>query len=69
MFPQTKSFSTRRDGSCLTSECICACESLSANYRSGDPWNQTPADNPNWLEQFKKDVGLLDEASPSQVLD
>ncbi|KAJ4257883.1 hypothetical protein NW757_003511 [Fusarium falciforme] len=38
-------------------------------FDDGDPWNQTPADNPNWLEQFKKDVGLLDEASPSQVLD
>ncbi|KAI8717166.1 hypothetical protein NCS52_00791500 [Fusarium sp. LHS14.1] len=38
-------------------------------FDDGDPWNQTPADNPNWLEQFKKDVGLLDGASPSQVLD
>ncbi|RSL47369.1 hypothetical protein CEP54_013429 [Fusarium duplospermum] len=38
-------------------------------FDDGDPWNQTPADNPNWLLQFKKDVGLFDEESPSQVLD
>ncbi|KAF4472931.1 homeobox and C2H2 transcription factor [Fusarium albosuccineum] len=38
-------------------------------FDDGDPWNQTPADNPVWLQQFKKDVGLLPTESPSQVLD
>ncbi|CAI6092886.1 unnamed protein product [Clonostachys chloroleuca] len=23
-----------------------------------DPWNQTPADNPDWLREFKKETGL-----------
>ncbi|KAM5376891.1 hypothetical protein ACJZ2D_005235 [Fusarium nematophilum] len=27
-------------------------------YDDGDPWNQTPADNPDWLREFKRDVGL-----------
>lgn len=25
----------------------------------GDPWNQTAADLPDWLERFKRDIGLL----------
>ncbi|KAJ3528431.1 hypothetical protein NM208_g10202 [Fusarium decemcellulare] len=32
-------------------------------YNDGDPWNQTVADNPVWLQQFKIDVGVL---KPSQ---
>ncbi|RMJ14881.1 hypothetical protein CDV36_005447 [Fusarium kuroshium] len=28
-------------------------------YNDGDPWNQTVADNPAWLRQFKIDVGIL----------
>ncbi|CAG9948865.1 unnamed protein product [Clonostachys rosea f. rosea IK726] len=27
-------------------------------YDSDDPWNQTPADNPDWLREFKKETGL-----------
>ncbi|KAJ3454589.1 hypothetical protein MRS44_013189 [Fusarium solani] len=27
-------------------------------YDDGDPWNQTPADNPDWLREFKRDIGL-----------
>lgn len=27
-------------------------------YDDDDPWNQTPADNVEWLERFKRDVGL-----------
>ncbi|KAH6655838.1 hypothetical protein BKA67DRAFT_592008 [Truncatella angustata] len=27
-------------------------------YDDDDPWNQTPADNPSWLQHFKQDVGL-----------
>ena len=32
-------------------------------FGSGDPWNQTPADNPEWLLQFKESVGLIDPAA------
>ena len=28
-------------------------------YEYDDPWNQTRADNPMWLEQFKKQTGLI----------
>ncbi|KAM5378812.1 hypothetical protein ACJZ2D_004285 [Fusarium nematophilum] len=28
-------------------------------FDDDDPWNQTPADNPDWLREFKKDVGLI----------
>lgn len=28
---------------------------------SDDPWNQTAADNAQWLRQFKRDVGILVE--------
>jgi hypothetical protein len=28
-------------------------------YDGDDPWNQTPADYPDWLWHFKKDVGIL----------
>ncbi|KAL2675697.1 hypothetical protein Neosp_011887 [[Neocosmospora] mangrovei] len=28
-------------------------------YNDGDPWNQTVAENPAWLRQFKIDVGIL----------
>ncbi|KPM45567.1 hypothetical protein AK830_g960 [Neonectria ditissima] len=32
-----------------------------------DPWNQTPADNDEWLREFKSDVGLLtDDVSESR---
>jgi hypothetical protein len=27
-------------------------------YDGDDPWNQTPADFPNWLWRFKRDVGI-----------
>ncbi|KAH7169936.1 hypothetical protein EDB81DRAFT_850878 [Dactylonectria macrodidyma] len=27
-------------------------------YDDDDPWNQTPADNPDWLRDFKRDAGL-----------
>ncbi|KAM0355203.1 hypothetical protein ACHAPU_001069 [Fusarium lateritium] len=28
-------------------------------YNDDDPWNQTPADNNQWLEMFKKEVGII----------
>ncbi|KAL7904912.1 hypothetical protein GGI35DRAFT_472105 [Trichoderma velutinum] len=28
-------------------------------FEEDDPWNQTPADNPQWLEDFKINVGLI----------
>jgi hypothetical protein len=34
-------------------------------FDSDDPWNQTPADNPEWLLQFKESVGLIDPAENS----
>jgi hypothetical protein len=27
-------------------------------YDGDDPWNQTPADFPNWLSRFKREVGI-----------
>lgn len=32
---------------------------------SDDPWNQTAADNVQWLQQFKQDVGILDANDPN----
>ncbi|EEU38098.1 uncharacterized protein NECHADRAFT_48111 [Fusarium vanettenii 77-13-4] len=29
-------------------------------YDSDDMWNQTPADNPNWLSEFKKECGFFE---------
>lgn len=34
-------------------------------YDDDDPWNQTPADNFEWLREFKRDVGLLVDDSSS----
>lgn len=31
---------------------------------SDDPWNQTAADNAEWLQRFKRDVGILEDAGP-----
>jgi len=28
-------------------------------YDGDDPWNQTPADFPNWLSRFKREVGIV----------
>ncbi|KAL9573064.1 hypothetical protein ACKAV7_002749 [Fusarium commune] len=28
-------------------------------YNDDDPWNQTPADHAQWLEMFKKEVGII----------
>lgn len=30
-------------------------------FPSDDPWNQTAADNAEWLRRFKKEVGILDD--------
>ncbi|UNI19577.1 hypothetical protein JDV02_005755 [Purpureocillium takamizusanense] len=32
-------------------------------FDDDDPWNQTAADNPEWLMRFKRDVGLLPQES------
>ncbi|KAL2015427.1 hypothetical protein VTK56DRAFT_5505 [Thermocarpiscus australiensis] len=32
-------------------------------YEDDDPWNQTAADNAEWLRRFKRDVGLLTDPS------
>lgn len=34
-------------------------------YDDDDSWNQTPADNVEWLREFKRDVGLLVDDSSS----
>ncbi|KAK1589845.1 homeobox and C2H2 transcription factor [Colletotrichum navitas] len=31
------------------------------SFEDDDPWNQTPADNPDWLRDFKREMGILDE--------
>ncbi|KKA29911.1 hypothetical protein TD95_001473 [Thielaviopsis punctulata] len=33
-------------------------------YDDDDPWNQTAADNVEWLRRFKRDVGLLCDGGP-----
>lgn len=34
------------------------------NLASDDPWNYTAADNAEWLERFKRDIGLAPEDGP-----
>ncbi|TIC95311.1 Homeobox protein 4 [Colletotrichum higginsianum] len=37
------------------------------SFEDDDPWNQTPADNADWLRDFKREMGILDgELSTSQ---
>ncbi|KAJ0313932.1 hypothetical protein Brms1b_007352 [Colletotrichum noveboracense] len=31
------------------------------SFEDDDPWNQTPADNPDWLREFKREMGILQE--------
>ncbi|KAF6824814.1 homeobox and c2h2 transcription factor [Colletotrichum musicola] len=31
------------------------------SFEDDDPWNQTPADVPEWLREFKREMGILDE--------
>ncbi|KAK8051814.1 homeobox and C2H2 transcription factor [Apiospora rasikravindrae] len=38
-------------------------------YDDDDKWNQTPADNPEWLRQFKQNVGILPRDSRQEQLD
>lgn len=33
-------------------------------YDDDDPWNQTAADNAEWLQRFKRDVGMVKDAGP-----
>ncbi|POR39350.1 Homeobox protein 4 [Tolypocladium paradoxum] len=33
-------------------------------YDDDDPWNQTAADNAEWLQRFKRDVGIIKEPGP-----
>jgi hypothetical protein len=40
-------------------------------YDGDDPWNQTPADFPNWLERFKREVGIVEyteAVDPSELM-
>lgn len=36
-------------------------------YADDDPWNQTPADNPEWLTLFKEGVGLGSASDPFEA--
>ncbi|KAH8201312.1 hypothetical protein TruAng_004556 [Truncatella angustata] len=39
-------------------------------YDDDDPWNQTAADNAEWLQRFKRDVGILQpESGPGLTTD
>ncbi|KAL9094165.1 MAG: hypothetical protein Q9165_003580 [Trypethelium subeluteriae] len=38
-------------------------------YDNDDPWNQTAADNPDWLTLFKKAHGLLDSSNDAKIID
>ena len=38
-------------------------------YDNGDPWNQTAADNPDWLTLFKKAHGLLPPSDDIECLE
>ncbi|TWU78539.1 hypothetical protein ED733_002224 [Metarhizium rileyi] len=33
-------------------------------YDDDDPWNQTAADNAEWLQRFKRDVGIVKDPGP-----
>ncbi|OAA41089.1 Homeodomain-related protein [Beauveria brongniartii RCEF 3172] len=33
-------------------------------YDGDDPWNQTAADNAEWLQRFKRDVGITEDGGP-----
>ncbi|KAM3531619.1 hypothetical protein NHJ13051_000684 [Beauveria bassiana] len=33
-------------------------------YDGDDPWNQTAADNAEWLQRFKRDVGITNDGGP-----
>ncbi|KAK2591620.1 hypothetical protein QQS21_010689 [Conoideocrella luteorostrata] len=33
-------------------------------YDDDDPWNQTAADNAEWLQRFKRDAGIVKDAGP-----
>ncbi|KAK6082530.1 C2H2 type zinc finger domain-containing protein [Seiridium cupressi] len=37
-------------------------------YDDDDPWNQTAADNAEWLQRFKRDVGII-ESGPGLTVD
>lgn len=38
-------------------------------YDDDDPWNQTAADNAEWLQRFKRDAGILQTAGPGLTQD
>lgn len=38
-------------------------------YDDDDPWNQTEADDPEWLQRFKRQVGILTDPSPPGLPD
>ncbi|KAK7927329.1 C2H2 type zinc finger containing protein [Apiospora marii] len=38
-------------------------------YDDDDKWNQTPADNVEWLRQFKQDVGILPPDAHAEQID
>lgn len=66
-----RSFSTRLDALYTTSK-PCDFRSYLNNLltlHSDDPWNQTAADNAQWLRQFKRDVGILidPDADPNEA--
>lgn len=55
----------------LYDECVtprftfAAHDQMLTSHHSDDPWNQTAADNAEWLRRFKRDAGILkDESGP-----
>jgi hypothetical protein len=38
-------------------------------YDGDDPWNQTPADFPNWLSRFKREVGIVESRGGANLSD
>ncbi|KAL4862945.1 hypothetical protein BDV12DRAFT_178114 [Aspergillus spectabilis] len=46
-------------------DCMLQIEARCMLFGDDDPWNQTPADNTEWLELFKKGMGLDTVAGPS----
>ncbi|RKU42516.1 hypothetical protein DL546_003708 [Coniochaeta pulveracea] len=57
---------TRESGITITDELLQKQARLIL-YGDDDPWNQTPADNTEWLELFKKGYGLLSTPSACTV--
>lgn len=60
MYLRMRSLDIKLDVCFTMSKYAPSCHLTHLIYRvSDDPWNQTPADHAQWLEMFKKEVGII----------